>query len=140
MIDDLSLVSPVEKAAGPMTHKQLVRRMSNWLRNSKGYSVVIAELATRNSETPDVLGFHAGASMMIECKVSRSDFLADREKRFRRCEELGMGDQRVTMRYDPFFQRKFELPYGAAAAVCEDLVRRGILRNPDTFLMCEVAP
>lgn len=38
-----------------------------------------------------------------------------------------------------FFMRQFKLNYIAAAAVCEDLVRRGILKNPDKFLMCEVS-
>lgn len=36
-----------------------------------------------------------------------------------------------------FFQRRFHLPYTAATAVVENLVRRGKLRNPDKFLMCE---
>lgn len=77
-----------------MTHKQLVTRMSLWLRNSRGYSVVIAERATAAMETPDVLGFHAARSLLIECKVSRADFFADGEKRFRVQAEKGMGDLR----------------------------------------------
>lgn len=77
-----------------MTHKQAVRRMARWLRNSMGYSVVVAELATSAMETPDVLGFHSSRSMLIEVKVSRADFLADGEKSFRRRMEQGMGDER----------------------------------------------
>lgn len=81
-------------AQKPITHKQLVTRMALWLRNARGYSVVITERATAAMETPDVLGFHAGKSLLIECKVSRADFLADREKSFRATAERGMGDLR----------------------------------------------
>jgi len=56
---------------------------------------VVTELSTQCHETPDVIGFHgAGGSILVECKVSRSDFLADRNKDFRRFPESGMGDLR----------------------------------------------
>src|SRR3990172_699172 len=79
-----------------MTHKQAVKRMALWLRNSRGYAVVMAErTATIVSEQPDVIGWHGNAaSVLIECKVSRSDFLADKLKSFRRMEEQGVGDLR----------------------------------------------
>ena len=77
------------------THKQLVRRMAQWLKGTKRMSVVMSELATRNSETPDVIGWISGASsILIECKVSRDDFRADGKKFFRRWSERGMGDKR----------------------------------------------
>jgi hypothetical protein len=78
-----------------MTHKQLVRRMAQWLKGTKRATVVMAELSTANSETPDVIGWMGGAhSTMIECKVSRADFWGDRNKWFRRDGEDGMGDRR----------------------------------------------
>ena len=77
------------------THKKLVRRMAQWLKYTKRMTVVISELATRNSETPDVIGWVGGAeSILIECKVSRADFLADGKKRFRRYSNQGVGDFR----------------------------------------------
>jgi hypothetical protein len=77
------------------THKKLVNRMANWLKNSKRYTVVFSELTTRNNETPDVIGWVGNAfSTLIECKVSVSDFRADKKKVFRRAAELGMGDFR----------------------------------------------
>ncbi|MES2367661.1 MAG: hypothetical protein V4563_17425, partial [Pseudomonadota bacterium] len=77
------------------THKSLVKKAGAWLRNRKNCGVVMEELATQNTETPDALGFHgAGGSILIECKVSRADYLADKNKIFRRCEEIGMGDSR----------------------------------------------
>src|SRR5690348_11434613 len=79
----------------PITHKEGVRRMTNWLRNSMGCTVVMAELHTQNSETPDVIGWRKMAnSILIEVKVSRADFFCDKKKSFRRHEETGMGDSR----------------------------------------------
>lgn len=77
-----------------MNHKQLVTRMVSWLRNSMSYSVVVAERSTAAGETPDVLGFRGATSLLIECKVSRADFMADRDKAWRAHAERGMGDIR----------------------------------------------
>lgn len=78
-----------------MTHKEAVRRMSTWLQNTGKCPIVVSELATANGETPDVIGFKGiGNSTVIECKVSRADFLADKAKIFRRYSEMGMGDHR----------------------------------------------
>lgn len=77
-----------------MTHNQLVRRMALWVQNNRRYSVVVTELSTRISETPDVIGFNGSASLLVECKVSRADFLADRDKLFRSHAESGVGDLR----------------------------------------------
>ena len=77
------------------THEGLVRRLAAWLKNTKRNTVVVSELSTRNGETPDVIGWIGGAaSTLIERKVSRADFLADRKKWFRRHEDAGMGDVR----------------------------------------------
>jgi len=83
---------------GDWTHKKLVTRMARWLKGTKRMSVVFTELATRVSETPDLIGWQSGEttapSVLIECKVSRSDFLADGKKWFRRYADMGMGDLR----------------------------------------------
>lgn len=80
------------------THKRLVRRMAQWMKGTKRMSVVFAELATRVSETPDVIGWQSdemtAPSILVECKVSRADFLADGKKWFRRYASMGMGDLR----------------------------------------------
>lgn len=77
------------------THKALVRRLARWLKGSRQMPVVICELTTRNSETPDVIGWKGAAeSILVECKTSRADFLADGQKWFRRRAEEGMGDFR----------------------------------------------
>lgn len=88
--------STVTSAPVPeFTHKALVRKASAWMRNRKNCGIVCAELATANHETPDVIGFYGlGGSILVECKVSRADFCADKNKLFRRVEEMGMGDVR----------------------------------------------
>lgn len=77
-----------------MAHSELVARGSAWLRK-QGCAVVFSELTahTRTGELPDVIGWRGGNSVLIECKVSRSDFLADKNKSFR--SEGGMGDFRL---------------------------------------------
>lgn len=87
----------IERAAtcSPPTHKALVKKAAAWLRNRKNCNVVFAELATQNNETPDAIGFHgAGGSILVECKCSRADYLADKIKIFRHYEDMGMGDAR----------------------------------------------
>lgn len=79
----------------PTTHKQLVQRVTHWLRFSKKCNVVAAELSTQCAETPDAIGWHgSGYSILVECKMSRADFHADKNKRFRHFEDEGMGDER----------------------------------------------
>ena len=56
-----------------MTHAQLVQKAVAWLRFYR-CGVVLSEL--------------------VECKISRADFLADRDKPFRRKQELGLGCER----------------------------------------------
>ena len=84
--------------AGPVTlHDQLVTRAVRWCMSRKGGDCVLAvsELTTSQSETPDVLGWRGPKhTVLVECKSSRADFLADKTKLFRRQPELGMGNQR----------------------------------------------
>jgi hypothetical protein len=77
------------------THKQLVCRIATWYKNRHQSSIVMAEFVTSAQEIPDVIVWLSGAqSELIECKVSRSDFLSDKSKFFRRQEDYGMGDNR----------------------------------------------
>lgn len=63
-----------------VTHGDLVERAVRWLRNRHSCAVVFAEMTTAVSETPDVIGWHLATSHVVECKVSRADFLRDRTK------------------------------------------------------------
>lgn len=77
-----------------MTHKDLVSIAERWLIGTRRCGAVITELMTAGIETPDVIGFRDGTSTLVECKVSRSDFLADAKKPFRRHPWKGMGTYR----------------------------------------------
>lgn len=81
-----------------MTHKEVVQIAYQWVLKSGGCGVAFKELNSLacNGEYPDVLGVMGwGKSVLIEVKVSRSDFCADKKKSFRKNPELGMG----TFRY-----------------------------------------
>ena len=79
-----------------MTHQQLVRLAEQWLRRKYRCGIVLSEQSCASGETPDVIAWKAKCrSVVVECKVSRADFLADREKPFRRNPELGMGCERL---------------------------------------------
>lgn len=76
-------------------HRELCRLAGKWLRKPKFGSsycpYVAVELVTANPETPDVFGWNYWATVLIEVKVSRSDFLADAKKSFRQQPEEGVG-------------------------------------------------
>ena len=77
-----------------MTHAFLVRKAVDWLRRY-GCGVVISEQACISGEMPDAIGWkRACHSVLVECKVSRADFLADRAKPFRHRPETGVGSER----------------------------------------------
>jgi hypothetical protein len=57
--------------------------------------VVLYEFATPADENPDVIGWAPGAgSVLIECKLNRSDFLRDAAKTVRKNPRAGMGHRR----------------------------------------------
>jgi len=80
-----------------ISHRELVDRAFLYLRTI-GCSVWFKERVTSISENPDVMGFGGREfSVLIECKASRVDFLADKQKWFRKRPEDGMGYKRYFM-------------------------------------------
>lgn len=77
-----------------MTHGELVLSGEKWLRNSVGCSVVAAELTCLSWQQPDVIGFKSSDSYLIEVKVSRSDFHADKKKNHQLTPEKSVGNYR----------------------------------------------
>ncbi len=74
-------------ALAPWTHNELVARAGLWLRSSLGCTAVLLEPGYGTPlERPDAIGWRAGVSTLVECKVSRADFLRDRNKPSRRRE------------------------------------------------------
>ncbi len=78
-----------------MTHQQLVRLAEQWLRGRYRCGIVLSEQSCASGETPDVIAWKGKCrSVVVECKVSRADFFADRDKPFRKDPEQGMGCER----------------------------------------------
>lgn len=64
-----------------------------WL--GRNCSVVLSEYATAALENPDVIGWAPEAgSVLVECKVTRADFLRDAGKAVRKSPWEGMGHRR----------------------------------------------
>jgi len=76
-----------------INHDTLVKKARSWLINHCGCVVTITELVA-GREVADAIGFTHRATTLIECKINRSDFLADAKKCFRRVPGSGMGERR----------------------------------------------
>jgi hypothetical protein len=101
-----------------MTHSQLVQKAISWLRSYR-CSVVLSEQACASGEMPDAIGWkRTQHSVVVECKVSRADFLADRAKPFRIRPEIGLGCERFYLTA-PDLLRIEEVPAGWGLLECQ---------------------
>lgn len=96
-----------------MTHAELVQRAVKWLKSTAKCPIVFAEIVTAGAVWechPDAIGWRRGRwSLLVECKVSRSDFYADRKKPIHLDPERLPGQQRWYMT-PPGLVRVGELP------------------------------
>lgn len=80
-----------------ISHRELVDRAFLYL-HTIGCSIRFKERIASTRENPDVIGFGGrNSSILIECKASKADFLADKKKWFRKRPEQGMGYERYFM-------------------------------------------
>jgi hypothetical protein len=94
-----------------VTHSQLVEKAVRWLRSYR-CGVVLSEQACVSGEMPDAIGWkRACHSVLVECKVTRADFIADRAKPFRLKPQLGVGCERFYLAPASLIRRE-ELPAG----------------------------
>lgn len=89
-----------------VSHPELVKVAAKWL--ARKCAIVITELATIG-ETPDAIGWQGTHSTLIECKISRADFLADASKYFRCESSMGIGFARYFLTV-PGIIKESELP------------------------------
>lgn len=97
------------------SHRELCVKAAKYLK-AKGiqpfhkcqYVVCELERAT-GSESPDAFGICNNSSQLIEVKVSRSDFLADKKKWFRQNPKQGLGDYRSYLCPEGVI-KKYDLP------------------------------
>lgn len=90
-----------------LNHKELCNIAVKWLKRSRsgnghGCQVAVSEVASGfNGEIPDAIGFRIDyeyeGSVVVEVKVSRRDFLADKKKPHRNGEVKGLGNWRYYM-------------------------------------------
>ena len=103
---------------------------------------MLYEFATAADENPDVIGWAVGAgSIVIECKLSRSDFLSDAAKAVRRNPRSGMGQRRYYLCPSDLIQVK-ELPpkWGLLWAIKGQIVvKREARGHPERNLAAEVS-
>jgi hypothetical protein len=86
------------KSSNESRHTQLVSRAVEWLRRRYKCGIILAEQYCATGEVPDVIGWKGRCkSVLVECKATRADFLADAAKPFRQKPEDGMGCQRFYM-------------------------------------------
>lgn len=76
------------------SHKELVEIASKWVKKV-GFPIVASEFKTTIREIPDVVGFRASSTIMVEVKCSMSDFYADFKKPERNGENVGVGNYRL---------------------------------------------
>jgi hypothetical protein len=79
------------KSNNKITHNQCIDISANWLANQKnrsigwGCKIILREpsgyLLSVGESLPDILGIWDEMTVNIECKVSRSDFLSDKNKK-----------------------------------------------------------
>jgi hypothetical protein len=95
-----------------------------WLRRYR-CGVVLSEQACVSGEMPDAIGWKKAChSVLVESKVSRADFLADRAKPFRQKAENGVGCERYYLAPRGLI-RVQELPSGwGLLEVCDREIER----------------
>ena len=122
-----------------LQHSTLVAMGVRWL--SRQCSVVLYEFATAADENPDVIGWAPETgSVLIECKLTRSDFLRDATKAVRRNPRAGMGQRRYYLSPPDVIQRK-DLPpkWGLLwATKGQVMVEREARGHPERNLGAEV--
>lgn len=106
----------------------------NWLQRAPGRNGPACQVAFSeakggwNGEIPDAIGFRTAAedegSVVVEVKVSRSDYLADRAKAHRQDGALGMGLYRYYMAPEGIISMQ-ELPTGWGLV---EVSPKGVLR------------
>jgi len=94
-----------------MTHDEIADWCAKRIRGM-GYKFSFSNMTSAmHGEQPDVLGLDCwGESILVEVKVSRSDFLADKKKPWRK-DGFGIGDHRVYLTPKGLLKPE-EIPYG----------------------------
>jgi hypothetical protein len=78
-----------------MTHSRLVDEAVRWLRLKYRCGIVLSEQSCCSGEIPDAIGWKGrNHSVVVECKISRADFLIDAAKPWRKNPDSAVGCER----------------------------------------------
>jgi len=105
-----------------ITHEDLIKIARRWL--WKDCVVVVTEMsiAYGEGEIPDAIGWnYLGWSTIVECKVTRADFLIDKKKKCRK--EKSIGNKRYYLAPKGLIKTD-ELPEGWGLLECIDKKQR----------------
>ena len=103
--------------------------------------MVLYEFATETDENPDVIGWAPVAgSILIECKLTRSDFVRDAAKIVRRNPRSGMGQRRYYLCPSDLIQVKDLPPKWGLLWVVKGqvIIKREARGHPERNLAAEV--
>ncbi len=92
-----------------ITHDELINAGIDWFKKDLKTNVILSESRGFGGEIPDIIAWKSGFSFLIECKSTRSDFLADKNKLFRY--SGGVGHYRLFLCPTGLIKR-VELPIG----------------------------
>lgn len=109
-----------------MEHKDLVEVAYKWILKRGRCGVAFKELKSVNAEIPDAIGFNSWSSVVVECKVSRGDFLQDKHKEHRK---KGMGSHRFYCCPKGLIKKE-ELPEGWGLIYVDDKMKATCVVNP----------
>jgi hypothetical protein len=83
------------KSKSQPAHVKLVSAAVDWLRRHYGCGIVLSEQYCATGEIPDAIGWKGFCrSVVVECKATRGDFLADSGKPFRQKPQEALGCER----------------------------------------------
>jgi hypothetical protein len=94
-----------------MNHKELIIVASKWLKNTMHCGVVLTELVTYLGEVPDAIGWVNNRSILVEVKISRSDFISDKKK-YARINDKQLGHWRFYLTMPNIVWYVDEIPEG----------------------------
>ena len=120
-----------------ITHEQLVISAARWLVSAKQCNPVFCEKgSSKTGEMPDAIGWTSKGSILVECKVSRDDFIADLRKPFRVSPEKGLGKFRfycVTPEFYIYTLAKIPVGWGVVLVGDDMKAKQARLRSSDVF-------
>lgn len=93
-------------------HEKQIRIALRWLK-AQGFSVVASNIrAAQSREIIDAIGFRDSCSIVIESKISRSDFMSDRKKPERHEGAIALGTYRFYICPPNLIKAEEVLPLG----------------------------